>query len=112
MGTELIRHHVKDETMDIPLIPPGFESLAFSLQRVEDSKATSSSPVPVTASEPQLVKKEPGVEPSDDENIKRSVRSRPWINYNRVDSSSGDESESEQVVLYFKRLYTFLYNYV
>nr|XP_043631774.1 putative lysine-specific demethylase JMJ16 [Erigeron canadensis]XP_043631775.1 putative lysine-specific demethylase JMJ16 [Erigeron canadensis] len=96
MGTELIRHHVKEE-MDIPSIPPGFESLtAFSLKRVEDSKVASSSSVAASVPEPQPVKKEAGSEPSDDEKIKRFVRPRPWLNYNRVDSSSDDESESEQ----------------
>ncbi|XP_071738564.1 putative lysine-specific demethylase JMJ16 [Rutidosis leptorrhynchoides] len=97
MGTELIRHHVKDETMDIPLIPPGFESLAFPLQKVEDNKVACEPQLmkkePVV--EQQLVKKEPVVEPSDEEKIKLSITSRPWINYNRVDSSSGDESECE-----------------
>ncbi|KAI7742825.1 hypothetical protein M8C21_005665, partial [Ambrosia artemisiifolia] len=67
MGTELIRHHVKEESMDIPAIPPG-------------------------APELQPVKKESRVEPNDEEKTKRSVRPRPEINY----GSSGDESESEQ----------------
>ncbi|XP_024979680.1 putative lysine-specific demethylase JMJ16 isoform X5 [Cynara cardunculus var. scolymus] len=97
MGTELIRHHVKEESMDIPSIPPGFESLtAFSLKRVEDSKVASTSSVSVSASELQPAKKEPGLEQSDDEKIKRSIRRRPWINYSQLNSSSGDESESEQ----------------
>ncbi|KAI3721664.1 hypothetical protein L2E82_32681 [Cichorium intybus] len=94
MGTELIRHHVKEENMDIPSIPPGFEPITtFSLKKVEDNKVS----VSMNASEPQPVKKEePGIEHSDDEKIKRSVRARPWINYGRFDSSEGDVSESEQ----------------
>ncbi|KAL4576645.1 hypothetical protein LXL04_012742 [Taraxacum kok-saghyz] len=94
MGTELIRHHVKEETMDIPSIPPGFESItAFSLKRVEDTKVS----VPVTSEQkPHPVKNESVIEQSDDEKIKRSVRPRPWINYGKFDSNSGDESESVQ----------------
>ncbi|CAH1429675.1 unnamed protein product [Lactuca virosa] len=98
MGTELIRHHVKEETMDIPSIPPGFESItAFSLKRVDDNKVS----VPMSASEQHPVKNESGIQHNDDdddddEKIKRSVRPRPWINYGRFDSNSGDESESEK----------------
>ncbi|KAL4578217.1 hypothetical protein LXL04_014337 [Taraxacum kok-saghyz] len=91
---ELIRHHVKEETMDNPSIPPGFESItAFSLKRVEDTKVS----VPVTSEQkPHPVKNESVIEQSDDEKIKRSVRPRPWINYGKFDSNSGDESESVQ----------------
>lgn len=100
MGTKFIRHHVKEEILDIPSIPPGFESFAaFSLKRVDDSKVGSDLSVSTSASEPQLVKKESGVEPSDNEKIKRPVRPRPEINYGCLDSSSGDESESELVGL-------------
>ncbi|KAI3793592.1 hypothetical protein L1987_36212 [Smallanthus sonchifolius] len=97
MGTELVRHHVKEESIDIPSIPPGFESFAaISLKRVDDNKVGSSCSVTTSASEPQPVKKELGVEPDDDEKSKRSVRPRPGVNYGRFDGSSGDESESEQ----------------
>ncbi|KAI3799564.1 hypothetical protein L1987_34863 [Smallanthus sonchifolius] len=100
MGTELLRHHVKEESIDIPSIPPGFESFAaISLKRVDDNKVGSSCSVVTSASEPQSVKKESGVEPNDDEKIKRSVRPRPGVNYGRFDGSSGDESESEQVLI-------------
>ncbi|KAD7479835.1 hypothetical protein E3N88_02971 [Mikania micrantha] len=97
MGTELIRHHVKEDSIDIPSIPPGFESFAaLTLKRVDDNKVESSCSVSTSASEPQPVKKESGVESNDDENFKRSVRPRPGVNYGRFDGSSGDESESEQ----------------
>ncbi|KAK9078664.1 hypothetical protein SSX86_002721 [Deinandra increscens subsp. villosa] len=97
MGTKFISHHVKEESIDIPSIPPGFESFAaFSLKRVDDSKVESNCSVSIGASEPQPIKKESGVEPSDNEKNKRSVRPRPGINYGRLGSSSGDESESEQ----------------
>nr|GEY57778.1 putative lysine-specific demethylase JMJ16 isoform X1 [Tanacetum cinerariifolium] len=94
MGTELIRHHVKDESMDMPSIPPGFESLAaFSLKRVEESKVESSCSVSTSPSASQSAKKESGTEQSDSENIKRSNRRK--LNYGRIDTSSGDESGSE-----------------
>lgn len=99
MGTELIRHHVKEE-MDIPLIPPGFESFtAFSLKRVDETKVESSCSVSTSVSEPQTVKKESEIEHSSDEKIKRSNRRKPGSNYGRIDSSSEDESESELVSL-------------
>lgn len=95
MGTELIRHHVKEESMDIPSIPPGFESLAaFSLKRVEESKVESSCSVSTSPSAPQSAKKESGTEQSDSESIRRSNRRK--LNYGRIDTSSGDESDSEQ----------------
>ncbi|KAK1409754.1 hypothetical protein QVD17_36283 [Tagetes erecta] len=98
MRTELIRHHVQEESVHIPSIPPGFESFAaFSLKKVDDNKFESSCSVSTTP-EPQPVKKEAGVElkPNEDEKIKRSVRSRPGVKYGKFDGSSGDESESEQ----------------
>lgn len=95
MGTELIRHHVKEESMDIPSIPPGFESLAaFSLKRVEESKVESSCSVSTSPTTPQSAKKESGTEQSDSESIRRSNRRK--LNYGRIDTSSGDESDSEQ----------------
>ncbi|KAK1421161.1 hypothetical protein QVD17_23298 [Tagetes erecta] len=97
MGTKFIMHHVKEESMDIPSIPPGFESFAaFPLKRVDDCKVGSDFSVSTSASEPQPVKKESGVEPSDNEKIKRPLRSRQGINNGQLDSSSGEESESEQ----------------
>ncbi|KAL7588363.1 hypothetical protein Lser_V15G35744 [Lactuca serriola] len=83
MGTELIRHHVKEENMEIPSIPPGFESLtAFSLKRVDNSSQTT--------------KDEPGVNYIDDEDVRRSIKRRPWINHGRTDTTSEDESDSKQ----------------
>lgn len=85
MGTELIRHHVKEENMEIPSIPPGFESLtAFSLKRVDNSSQTT--------------KDEPGVNYIDDEDVRRSIKRRPWINHGRTDTTSEDESDSKQVI--------------
>ncbi|XP_076897466.1 putative lysine-specific demethylase JMJ16 [Bidens hawaiensis] len=98
MGTKFIMHHVKEESIDIPSIPPGFESFAaVSLKRVDDIANGSKSNSSVSTSpDPQPVKKEAEVEPSNNEKIKRSVRPRPGINYGRLGCSSGDESDSEQ----------------
>ncbi|KAA8539005.1 hypothetical protein F0562_025697 [Nyssa sinensis] len=97
MGTELVRPCVKEESMDIPLIPPGFESLtSFTLKRVEDNEIMTSCSASASASEPQTIQMQSEFDCSDDAKITRSLRRRPWINYNRFDNSSGDESDTEQ----------------
>ncbi|XP_024990790.1 putative lysine-specific demethylase JMJ16 isoform X1 [Cynara cardunculus var. scolymus] len=97
MGTELIRHHVKEESMEISSIPPGFESLtAFSLKRVDDSEVASSSSAPMSASGSQTAKKEPRLGYIEDEGVNRSIKRRPWIDHSQINSSSGDESDSLQ----------------
>lgn len=99
MGTELVRPCVKEENMDIPSIPPGFESLTtFTLKREEDNEMTSSCSVSASASESQTAHVEMEFECSEDAKITRSLRRRPWINYGRYDNNSGDESDSEQQV--------------
>ncbi|KVI04786.1 FY-rich, C-terminal [Cynara cardunculus var. scolymus] len=99
MGTELIRHHVKEESMEISSIPPGFESLtAFSLKRVDDSEVASSSSAPMSASGSQTAKKEPRLGYIEDEGVNRSIKRRPWIDHSQINSSSGDESDSLQVI--------------
>ncbi|XP_059665739.1 putative lysine-specific demethylase JMJ16 isoform X2 [Cornus florida] len=95
MGTELVRPCVKEENMDIPSIPPGFESLtSFTLKRVEDNETMTSCSASVSATEPQS---ETEFDCSDDAKIMRSRRRRPWINYSQFDNSSGDEGDIEQV---------------
>ncbi|CAI9295810.1 unnamed protein product [Lactuca saligna] len=85
MGTELIRHHVKEENMEIPSIPPGFESLiAFSLKRVDNSSQTT--------------KNEPGVNYIDDEDVRKYIKCRPWINHGRTNTTSEDESKQLRYV--------------
>ncbi|KAG5549731.1 hypothetical protein RHGRI_014885 [Rhododendron griersonianum] len=97
MGTELIRPCLKEENMEIPAVPPGFESCtSFTLKRVEDKEVASSCSTSASASELQTVHMETEFECSDDATVSRSLRRRPWINYSRLDDSSGDESDSEQ----------------
>lgn len=97
MGTELVRPCVKEENMDIPSIPPGFESLTtFTLKREEDNEMTSSCSVSASASESQTAHVEMEFECSEVAKTTRSLRRRPWINYGQYDNNSGDESDSEQ----------------
>lgn len=98
MGTELVRPCVKEENLEIPSIPPGFESLtSFTLKRVEDNESKASCSISASASELQTAKMEMELEYGEDAKMKRSLRHRPWINYGRYDNSSGDESDNEQV---------------
>ncbi|KAM7532196.1 hypothetical protein LguiB_035606 [Lonicera macranthoides] len=97
MGTELVRPRVKEENLEIPSIPPGFESLtSFTLRRVEDNESKTSCSISASASELQTAKMEMELEYGEDAKMKRSLRHRPWINYGRYDNSSGDESDNEQ----------------
>jgi hypothetical protein len=113
MGTELARACVKEENMEIPSIPPGFESLApFTLKKVEpeEMKMNYSTPVAGSVSQTtQMVESECG----ENTKIVKSLRRRPWINYCQLDNSSGDESDSEQVFLqlFFKTCIWFLVLY-
>lgn len=90
MGTELIRHRVKEESIDIPSIPPGFESFtAFSVKTENDSRLASGSSVSTSTPALQTAKKE-----LEDEKLKRSLRRRSGINYGRFDCSSEEDSDS------------------
>ncbi|XP_057778713.1 putative lysine-specific demethylase JMJ16 isoform X2 [Salvia miltiorrhiza] len=97
MGTELVGPCIKDDSMEIPSIPPGFESLVpFPLKRSEDNQVgsyTSSG----NAFEQQTVKTEVDFDSNDDSKAMKSVRRRVGIKYSQFDHSSGDEHESQQV---------------
>lgn len=96
MGTELVRTCIKEENMDIPSIPPGFESLApFILKKVEDKEIKMSHSASASGSESQTTCMEIEFEYSKEGKIANTLRRRPWINYCH---SSGDESDSEQVL--------------
>lgn len=96
MGTELFRARVKEESMENQSIPPGFESLAsFTLKRVKDTEAVTTCSDSASVSESQTMM-EAEFEYDDGENITRSLKRRPWINYTPSDGNSGDESETKQ----------------
>ncbi|MCD9638189.1 hypothetical protein HAX54_022010 [Datura stramonium] len=70
MGTELVRHCIKEEDMDISAIPPGFESLApFTLKRWTTMRLYM---------------------------INQSSARKPGVNYGKYEKSSEDESGSDQ----------------
>ncbi|KAH6802393.1 Transcription factor jumonji family protein / zinc finger family protein [Perilla frutescens var. frutescens] len=97
MGTELVGPCIKDDSMEIPSIPPGFESLVpFTLKRSEDNQVGcySSSGNDVDT---RTVKSEVEFDSNDDSKALKSLRRRVGMKYNQVDNSSGDDHESEQL---------------
>lgn len=99
MGTELVGPCIKDDSMEISSIPPGFESLApFTLKRSEDNQVGSYSSSG-SAVEAQTVKSEVEFDSNDDSKAIKFLRRRVGMKYNQFDNISGDEHESEQVDL-------------
>ncbi|XP_057961153.1 putative lysine-specific demethylase JMJ16 [Malania oleifera] len=97
MGMEPVGACPKEEDIEIPAVPPGFESLApFYLKRVDDSKDMISCSASTSASESQSVHMENERDINDAAKVTRSLRRRPWINYSRFDNSSDDESEIQK----------------
>lgn len=98
MGTELVGP-LEDDNMESPLIPPGFESLApFILNRTEANQISNFSRS-ASAPEAQSIRLETNYDSNDNLRTSKSVRRRTWVKYNQFDSSSGDESESNQVLV-------------
>ncbi|XP_047323660.1 putative lysine-specific demethylase JMJ16 isoform X2 [Impatiens glandulifera] len=75
MGTKILRHFIKEEEMDIPLIPPGFESFAPQILKggVEDNNETSNNSCSISTRLETA---------NDTANIKRTRKQRIKINYN------------------------------
>ncbi|XAR65863.1 hypothetical protein NMG60_11011845 [Bertholletia excelsa] len=95
-GMELVRPCVKEESMEIPAIPPGFESFAaFPIKKVDENEIVATCSASASASRLQPVKVETKLE-STNEKVTRCLRRRPWINYSRFDDSSDEETNSEQ----------------
>lgn len=117
MGTELLRVCVKEENDDIPSVPPGFESFAFTLKRVQDGEKQEthnimSSSASASASETQSVKIETEFDICDGAKVTRSLRRKPWINYGQLENSSEDESDSARInqvgfLYYFHSIFNF-----
>nr|XP_043618518.1 putative lysine-specific demethylase JMJ16 [Erigeron canadensis] len=91
MGTNLIGHFTKEENLDIPSIPPGFESVAAA--RINDSRLASTS-ASMSVLELQTAKKEPRHGYSEYKKRRRSIRRRSGTNFKQSECSSGDESDS------------------
>lgn len=99
MGTEFARACVKEENMEIPSIPPGFESLApFSLKKDGGKELKTNYLTPVTGSESQTTHMVTESDCSEDSKVVK--RRRACVNYGQLENSSGDESDSDQVVIY------------
>ncbi|EEF40380.1 transcription factor, putative [Ricinus communis] len=91
---------IKEESDEIPSVPPGFESFAaFTLKRVQDSENHESQNIvrfssSSSASESQPVKMEMESDIGTVTKATRSLRRRAWINYGQLENCSGDESDS------------------
>ncbi|XP_075101540.1 putative lysine-specific demethylase JMJ16 [Nicotiana tabacum] len=97
MGTELVRHCVKEEDMDISSIPPGFESLApFTLRKVDNNRLMINQPSSVSESKSHGSQVETYIEGTEDGKMIKSLRRKPGINYGKYEKSSEDESEPDQ----------------
>ncbi|KAL9264711.1 putative lysine-specific demethylase JMJ16 [Drosera capensis] len=95
MVTELLMSRVKEDDLDFPPIPPGFEGFtSFSSQRAENKDNAIGYSIPLN------VKFEPSNSEPDreGEGKKPSLRRhRPSINYGQMDISSDGESDFEQI---------------
>ncbi|KAG7653570.1 FY-rich N-terminal [Arabidopsis suecica] len=84
MGTELMRICVKEDSEDLPSVPPGFESYAtFTLKRVvpgTSDKAKTAAIESVSVTEQAKMEVE-----SDEAKAARALRRRPWINNSGCD---------------------------
>ncbi|KAG2305451.1 hypothetical protein Bca4012_061819 [Brassica carinata] len=91
MGTELMRVCMKEETDDLPSVPPGFESYAtLTLKRVlpgggggGGADKTMESAVSSVTDQAKKMEIE-----SDELKAARSLRRRPWINYAGCDDDA------------------------
>ncbi|XP_058101595.1 putative lysine-specific demethylase JMJ16 [Magnolia sinica] len=98
MGSECIGARSKEDTAEIPLVPPGFISLtSFTLKRVNDDVTMSNRMASAGASDSRQAQMDSELHISDDAKLTRSLRRRPWINYGVFDNSSEEESDSEQL---------------
>lgn len=97
MGTELVRHCIKEEDMDISAIPPGFESLApFTLKQVENNRLMINQSSTASESKSDRSQVETSIEGHEDGKMMKSLRRKPGVNYGKYEKSSEDESGSDQ----------------
>ncbi|KAJ8562693.1 hypothetical protein K7X08_031145 [Anisodus acutangulus] len=97
MGTELVRHCIKEEDMDISAIPPGFESLApFTLKKVENNQLMINQSSSVSESKSHRSQVETNIEVNEDGKMMKSLRRKPGVNYGKYEKISEDESGSDQ----------------
>ncbi|KAG9445682.1 hypothetical protein H6P81_011810 [Aristolochia fimbriata] len=96
MGVECTHTHVKKENIETPLVPPGFGSTtSFVLKKVCEGMTPKMEPS--RTSNMQMDDTHCSII-TDGTKLTRSLRRKPWINYNEFGSSSEDELDSEQNV--------------
>ncbi|KAF8116176.1 hypothetical protein N665_0020s0035 [Sinapis alba] len=90
MGTELMRVCMKEESDELPSVPPGFESYAtFTLKRVlSGSSASDKTMENVVSSVTDDQAKKMDTESDELIAAARSLRRRPWINYAGCDDAA------------------------
>ncbi|CAH8386636.1 unnamed protein product [Eruca vesicaria subsp. sativa] len=83
MGTELMRVCMKEESDELPSVPPGFESYAtLTLKRVVPGAGAADKTKTVMESVSYVTDQVNKMETESDElKAARSLRRRPWINY-------------------------------
>ncbi|KAK6915342.1 JmjN domain [Dillenia turbinata] len=95
MATELVRAHIKEEAIDMPLAPPGFEARTSLILRAgKDGETMTSCSASGSVSDTKPVKTECKLKMNEDMKIK-PLHHRSSINQDICDNSSEDESDFE-----------------
>ncbi|KAK9732902.1 hypothetical protein RND81_04G031100 [Saponaria officinalis] len=98
MGTELFRACLKEEDLDFPAVPPGFETFSSSkLKKVEKADDEPCCSVSSNLSQQESVNVKRETEHGGVGKISRSLRRRPSMNHGRYSQCSDEESDSEQL---------------
>ncbi|XP_018433339.2 putative lysine-specific demethylase JMJ16 [Raphanus sativus] len=89
MGTELMRVCMKEESDELPSVPPGFESYAtLTLKRVLPGGGAAATDKTMESVSPVTEQAKKMETESDELKAARSLRRRPWINYAGCDDDS------------------------
>ena len=104
MGTELMRVCMKEESDELPSVPPGFESYAtFTLKRPLPSAAAAAADKTMESSATEQANKMEEIE-SDELKAARSLRRRPWINYDNASPQNLDQVSSFSFLMALQQL--------
>ena len=113
MGTELMRICVKEDSDDLPSVPPGFESYAtFTLKRVVPATTSDKAKTPAIESVSATEQAKMEVE-SDEAKAARALRRRPWINHSGCDDdgdcAANNDNAASQNPDQVRSLFCFLF---